>query len=315
MLRLLFAASLAATAPPPIEITAPGPEAPLAGTLIETTANAPLVLIVPGSGPTDRDGNNPLGVAGGPYRQLAEALAARGIASVRIDKRGLAGSAGAVADGNAVTTADYADDVHSWAKAIARRTGRSCIWVLGHSEGGLVALQAAQHPEGLCGLILVSAAGRSIGAVMREQLRANPANAPILNAAMSAIDSLEAGKRIASAGLPAPLKPLFREAVQGYLIDLFSHDPVKLIGAVSLPVLIVQGDRDLQVSVADAEALHRAQPTAELRILPGVNHVLRPVADNGRAANIATYGDATLAISPAVADTVATFVAHGIERK
>ena len=71
----------------------------------------PVVLIVPGSGPTDRDGNSPLGGAAVPYALLARALARQGIASVRIDKRGLFGSAGAVAGSNAVTIADYGDDL------------------------------------------------------------------------------------------------------------------------------------------------------------------------------------------------------------
>jgi uncharacterized protein len=278
-----LAASPASAAPPaPVELTAPGPEGPLAGTLLDPDAKAPLVLLIPGSGPTDRDGNNPLGVAGGPYRQLAEALAAKGIATLRIDKRGLFGSKAAQADPNAVTAADYAADVQAWSKVARARTGRVCIWLLGHSEGGLVALQAAQAPAGICGLILVSSIGRPMGAVLREQLRANPAN--------------------------APLQTLFPDRLQGYWIDLLSHDPARLVAAVKLPVLILQGTRDLQVSVADAEALHRAQPKATLTLLPGINHVLRPVASDDRAANLATYRDATLAISPSVAEAVATFV-------
>ena len=306
-LALLGAAPTAAL-PAPVEVTAPGPEGALAGTMLDPDPKAPLVLIIPGSGPTDRDGNSPMGVAGGPYRQLAEALAADGVASVRIDKRGMFGSKAALADVNASTTAGYADDVHAWVAAILKRTGRRCVWVLGHSEGALVALQAAQAPAGLCGVILLSGGGRPIGTVMREQLRANPANAPILDAALGAINALEAGRRVDAATLPAPIQPLFADKLQPYLIDLFSHDPTKLIAATRLPVLIVQGDRDLQVSLADAEALKKAQPGATLTVLPGVNHVLRPVASDDRAANIATYGDATLAISPAVPAAVVAFV-------
>jgi alpha-beta hydrolase superfamily lysophospholipase len=273
----LIASPAVATTPVPTDLTAPGPEGALAGTLLDPDAKAPLVLLIPGSGPTDRDGNNPLGVAGGPYRQLAEALAAKGIATLRIDKRGLFGSKAAQADPNAVTTADYAADVQAWSKVARARTGRACIWLLGHSEGGLVALQAAQSPVGICGLILVSSVGRPMGAVLREQL-------------------------------PVPLQTLFPDRLQGYWIDLLSHDPARLVAAVKLPVLILQGTRDIQVSVADAEALHRAQPKGTLTLLPGINHVLRPVASDDRAANLATYRDATLPISPSVADAVATFV-------
>ncbi|HEX7851238.1 MAG TPA: alpha/beta fold hydrolase [Sphingomonas sp.] len=309
--QLLLAGSLVATtaaAPAGVEVTAPGPQGALAGTLIDPGKDAPAVLIIPGSGPTDRDGDNPLGVKGGVYRQLAEALAARNIATLRIDKRGMFGSKAAVADANAVTIGDYAADAHAWADMLGKRSGRPCVWLLGHSEGALVALQAAQNPAGICGLILVSGAGRPLGEVIRAQLRANPANAPLLPQGEAAIDQLEAGKRVPAATLPAPLQPLFNDRVQGYLIDMFAHDPAKLIAAVKLPVLIVLGDKDIQIAVADAELLKRAQPAATLKLIPGINHVLKPVASDDRAANVATYGDASLPISPAVPDTIAAFV-------
>ncbi len=98
-----------------------------------------MVIIIPGSGPTDRNGDNPAGVAGAVYRQLAEQLTARGIATLRIDKRGMFGSRAAIANANAVTIADYAADAHAWAKAARAATGARCVWLLGHSEGGLVA--------------------------------------------------------------------------------------------------------------------------------------------------------------------------------
>src|SRR5262245_15965848 len=124
-------------------IQIPGPEGSLAGTLLAPgTPSAPVVLIIPGSGPTDRDGNGPAGLMASTYRLLAEGLVTRGIASVRIDKRGLFGSRAAVTDPNSVTIDDYAADVRAWVSAIRDRTGAPCVWVLGHSEGGLVALVA-----------------------------------------------------------------------------------------------------------------------------------------------------------------------------
>ena len=308
---MMLAASLAATgaaAPAGVEVSVPGPQGPLAGTLVDPGKDAPAVLIIPGSGPTDRDGNNPLGITGGVFRQLAEALAAKGVATLRIDKRGMFGSKAAIADANDVTIAAYAADAHAWVDMVRAKTARPCVWLLGHSEGALVALLAAQNPKGLCGVILVSGAGRPLGEVIRAQLRANPANAPLLPQGEAAIDQLEAGKRVPAATLPAPLQPLFNDRVQGYLIDMFRHDPAKLIAAVKLPVLIVQGDKDIQVAVADAELLKRAQPAATLKVVPGINHVLKPVASDDRAANVATYGDADLPISPMIPDTIAAFV-------
>ncbi|MBA4048554.1 MAG: alpha/beta hydrolase [Sphingomonas sp.] len=290
------------------EITVPGPQGALHGTLLKPDAPGPVVLIIPGSGPTDRDGNNPLGVRGAPYAKLANALAARGIASVRADKRGQFASMGAVVDPNAVTIADYAADAQSWVAAARAATGAPCVWLLGHSEGGLVALATGAGP-GICGHILVAASGRPLGSVIRAQLRANPANAPILAQAEGALDALEAGKRVDTAVLHPALANLFAPAVQGYLIDLFRHDPAMLAKRLSAPMLIVQGDQDLQIGVEDARTLAAARPDAVLAIIPGVNHVLRQVGTSGdRAANLASYGNAELPVDAGVVDAIAGFV-------
>jgi pimeloyl-ACP methyl ester carboxylesterase len=308
-LAAIAAAPMASAAPTDATIEAPGPRGPLAGTMLTVSGPGVPILIVPGSGPTDRDGNNPLGIRARPYKLLAEAFAARGIPSVRIDKRGLFGSARAVADANAVTIADYAADVHAWVDVVRARTGASCVWVLGHSEGGLVALAAAQKPEGICGLLLLAAPGRKMGEILREQLRADPANAPLLPQAEAAIASLEARKPVDAAALPRALLPLFRPQVQPFLIDLLAQDPAALAAKVERPILVVQGLRDIQVTEADARRLAAAAPDSKLVLLPGVNHVLKTVASAGRAENLATYGDPDLPLAPAVADAIAEFIA------
>lgn len=307
MLALLLATAAAAQ---PVEraITAPGPLAPLSGTLTDAGKGALVVLIIPGSGPTDRDGNNPLGVKAAPYRLLAEGLAAKGISSVRTDKRGMFGSKAAIADANKVTIADYAADTHAWVASIRRATGAKCVWLIGHSEGGLVALTAAQKPKDICGVITVAAVGRKIGAVMRDQLRANPANAPILDAALSTIASLESGKTVDSATMPAPLRQLFADDVQPFLINLMAEDPAGLAASLKVPLLIVQGDKDIQVTVEDAKALAAAQPKATLALLPGVNHVLKIPSADDRGANLRAYADPSLPIAPAVVEAIAGFV-------
>jgi pimeloyl-ACP methyl ester carboxylesterase len=276
--------------------------------LLDAGKRAPVVVIIPGSGPTDRDGNNPLGVTAAPYRLLAHGLAARGISTVRIDKRGMFGSKAAIVNANQVTIADYAADAHAWAKAARKATGAKCVWLLGHSEGGLVALAAGQDKTDLCGIISVSAAGRKLGTIIREQLVANPANAPLIPSAYTALARLEARQRFNNADIPPALQPLFGEAIQPYMIDLLAQDPARLAWSLKLPLLIVQGDRDLQVTVADANALAAAQPRAQKVILPGVNHLLKMVGAADRAANVATYADPSLPVAPAAIDAVASFV-------
>lgn len=303
--------SAAAAEPREKPLEAPGPLGPLKGTLLAPAApDAPVVLIVPGSGPTDRDGNNPQGVKASTYRLLAEGLAAKGIATVRIDKRGMYGSAGAVADADAVTIEDYAGDVRRWVDAIRKASGAGCVWVLGHSEGGLVALAAAtaKQDPAVCGLVLVAATGRPMGQVLREQLRANPANAPLLDQAMAAIDALEAGSRVDMAHVQPALRPLFRPKVQGFLISAFAIDPAALAARYAKPLLIVQGGRDLQVGVADAQRLRQAAAQSELVLLPEANHVLKAVETDDRAANLATYGRADLPLAPGVVEAIADFV-------
>jgi hypothetical protein len=302
-------AQAAGSAPVETLVEAPGPTGPLKGTMLAPSAgNGPVVLIIPGSGPTDRDGNSPAGVLAAPYRLLAEGLVGHGVTTVRIDKRGLAGSAAATPDGNAVTIPDYVADVYAWMTVIRQRTRTSCVWLLGHSEGGLVALAAAKNAQDVCGLILVSAAGRPIGAVLREQLKANPANAPLLDQALPAIDALEAGKQVDTSGMPAPLLRLFNPRVQGFLISAFSYDPAQLLEGYTKPVLIVQGLRDIQVREADAQLLKKANPAATLVLLPDMNHVLKSVTSDDVRANIATYGNASLPLAPGVVEAIADFL-------
>jgi len=270
--------------------------------------HGPVVLIIPGSGPTDRDGNSPLGLRAATYRRLAEGLVARGVTTVRIDKRGMFGSAAATADANAVSIPDYVTDVHAWTTVIRQRTGASCIWVLGHSEGGLVALAAAKGQQDVCGIVLVCAAGRPMGELLRDQLRANPANAPLLAQALPAIDALEAGKHVDTTDMAPALTRLFRPQVQGFLMSAFSYDPAKLLSGYGKPVLIVQGQRDIQVHESDARILKQADPQATLALLPDVNHVLKSVTSDDMKANVATYADASLPLAPGVVDVIGGFL-------
>ena len=307
----LAAGALAGTSAAPAEtfVEAAGPLGPLKGTMLAPKSRGgPVVLIIPGSGPTDRDGNNPLGVKAATYRLLAEGLAKHGMATVRIDKRGMFGSAGAVKDANAVTIPDYAKDVRSWIGSIRNTTGASCIWLLGHSEGAVVALAAAEDAKDVCGLVLVAAPGRPLGQVLREQLRANPANAPVLEQARAGIASLEAGKPVETAGMHPALMSLFAPPVQKFMMSLLSYDPAKMLRRYEKPVLIVHGQRDIQVGDEDARRLQNSNARARLVMLPQVNHVLKMVSSGDRAANLATYTNPALPLAPGIVEAIADFI-------
>lgn len=306
---LLMAAVQAHGEPVEMYVEAAGPTGPLKGVMLSPGASpGPVALIIPGSGPTDRDGNSPLGIRASTYKLLAQDLAARGMTAVRIDKRGMFASAAATPDANAVTIADYVNDVTSWVAALRKRTGVACVWLIGHSEGGLVAMAASKSQPGICGLVLVAAAGRPLGEVLRGQIKANPANGPLVGQAMSAIDSLEQGRRIDTVDMHPALQSLFAKQVQGFLISEFSYDPRRLLADEKKPVLVLQGKRDIQVSEADAYLLKQAVPHATLVLLSDVNHVLKSVISDERRANLATYADPSLPLAPEVSNSVADFI-------
>jgi hypothetical protein len=144
--------------------------------------------------------------------------------------------------------------------------------------------------------------------VLREQLAANPANAPLLNEADEAITTLELGERVDVNALTPALRPLFIPEVQGFLIDVFAYDPAALIEETRLPVLIVQGMRDLQVGAMDAQILADSAQEATLFLVPDVNHVLKVVSSDQAQANIAAYSNPDLPIAKGVVDAVMQFI-------
>lgn len=303
MLSLILAALLSDSVAAPVVL--PSDPAPLHGTLL--TPEGPTraaALIIAGSGPTDRDGNSPLGVSASSYRLLAEGLAAHGVATVRTDKRGVGASAYPGMTEADLRFTHYSDDARAWAAEAARLTGQPCAWLIGHSEGALVALAAvARGDDAVCGLVLLSGAGRPVGAVLREQLATAPE--PLRGQAVAILAELEAGRPVTD--VPPQLAALFRPSVQPYMISWLPLDPAEMVAAWDGPVMIGQGTTDIQVGLADAEALAAARPGVHLVLWEGVNHLLK-IAPADRAANIATYSDPTLPLAPGVVDDVAGFI-------
>ena len=315
-------ASTASTATPtaPTATTAERPislERPPArlGGVLDTPARPPtaVVLIIPGSGPTDHDGNSPPRLLAQPYKLLANALVADGMAVARIDKRGMALSGSPDVDGNKVTIGMYADDVTGWADSLTKELAVPCIWLLGHSEGSLVAEVAARHPAHVCGLVLVSGPGEPIGKTLSTQVHTQLEGSPhagALPAFDSAIDQLATGHHVDPTTLPTFLQPLVRPEVQDYLIDLFHYDPAAELKPYRGRVLIISGGNDLQVSTADGQRLKAASPQAKLVVVEGMNHAWKQ-APIDRAGNIATYGNPDLPLSPGLASSIVEFIKAG----
>lgn len=282
-----------------------GPTGPLEGEALAVPGARHALVIVPGSGLVDRDGNSGDGrLATDAYKLLAEGLAEAGIASIRIDKRGFFGSAGAAADPNAATVAGYAEDARAWVGRAAALA--PCVWIAGHSEGGLVALVAAQTPpKTLCGLILLAAPGRPVGRILEEQLAANPYNTALIPEIRAIIADLEAGRTRDPGTIAAPLRPLFGAGPQRFMIDLFAWDPAAPAAEAALPMLVVQGDADLQISAADAALLTGAAPGAESAPLAGMTHMLKP---DRPGAPWASYADPAIPLHSGLVPAIRGFL-------
>lgn len=275
----------------------------LHGTLtIPAGSSSSLVaLIICGSGPTDRDGNNPY-MKNNSIKMLADSLANAGIASLRYDKRGIAASKEAMSSEENLRFDDYVSDAVNWILQLRADKRFTRVAVIGHSEGSLIGMIAAKRAKAD---VFVSIAGvsESADAVLRRQLLAAPGGAA--DASFPIIDSLVLGKTVSA--VPARLMTLFRPSVQPYLISWFRYDPIKLIQELDIPVLIVQGSTDLQVLEADASALKSAYPVAVLALIPGMNHVLKD-APLDRMENLKTYSNPTAPLSVGAVRSIVGFL-------
>jgi pimeloyl-ACP methyl ester carboxylesterase len=262
-----------------------------------------VVLLIAGSGPTDRDGNT-TGLPGqnNSLRLLAEALAARGIASLRYDKRGIGGSRGAMTSEADLRFDLLADDAAAWARQLRTDPRVAAVTIAGHSEGSLLGILAAQR-AGADAFVSIAGVGRPAPQVIHEQLQAR---APALLAdADRVMEQLQAGKAVAD--VPPTMMALFRPSVQPYLISWFRYDPVAELRRLAVPALIVQGTTDIQVGVLDARLLAGASPKAKLAIVEGMNHVLKLVPPDLNV-QMRSYSDPSLPVAPRLVDEIAAFV-------
>jgi acetyl esterase/lipase len=273
----------------------------------------PAVLLLPGSGPPDRDGNVPPHLLTNLLKEIAERLESVGVASLRFDKRSVATYASHWPKDPAQQSAFFAWEAFVGdAKAAIRflreqpRIDPRQVLVLGHSEGGLIALQIgadwARTAESLPALVLLATPGRSLAAVLQEQIEASllhgVPNESLRNEYLRATE--RAIRQIRETGtvpqdLPAGLETLFRPNVASLLRSYFELDPLRLARRFTGSVLILQGERDSQVSVRrDAPRLEeafrsRTTGAVELFVVPKASHNFKEVAaigDPGLTGNV-----------------------------
>ncbi len=267
----------------------------------------PVALIIAGSGPTDRDGNSPAGVKSDAYKLLAQGLAANGIASLRYDKRGIGQSSVKDIKEDALRFEDYAADAALLLEFLGKDARFSKRVIIGHSEGSLIGILAAQRSS-VAGFISLAGAGRPIDEVLLEQLKPQ-LSAAMLTESARVLSELKAGRTVPEdkIALPAQLvASLFRASVQPYLISWFKYDPAQEVAKLKNPCLILQGTTDIQVKVQDAQRLADALKTKP-ELIEGMNHVFK-LASLENAAQQRAYTDPSLPIAPKLLERIVAFI-------
>jgi hypothetical protein len=261
----------------------------------------PAVLILPEAG-ADRNGNDAdHEIKPDTYRELAQALAAKGIASVRIDKRGVGQSMKAVARQEDIRFETYVDDAVTWLKFLQAQPHVGCVAVFGHSESALVAALAAKKVK-VCAIIEASGASRPFAAVLAGQLKtafdAGKFTKEDYDQATRTLDQLAAGKPVPDP--PKKLDSLFRKGVQPYLISWLNLNPVEAL-KTNTPVLILQGSSDFQLNSDDPRRLSTGPKNVRVVMLSGADHDLKIKAADSKA-------DQPRPLSPQVASSIQTFL-------
>lgn len=262
-----------------------------------------VVLIISGSGPTDRDGNNPM-MKNNSLKMLAELLQKNGIASLRYDKRGIAQSKAAGPEETDIRLETYVNDAKEWVKYLKNNKHFKHILIAGHSEGALTGLLAAQANPDVNGYISIAGAGIPMGQLLEKQLKNQPQ--PVLDMCIPIIRKLEQGDTV---GNVSPLLySLFRPSVQPYLISCFKYNPALEITKLTQPVLIIQGTTDIQISTEDAEQLAKARPESRKTIIPNMNHVLKTCTTTDQASQIAAYSNPEMPLHPELEKVIIPFI-------
>jgi uncharacterized protein len=305
LMVLVIAAPLAAAdfKSEPAEVKVP--LGTLKGTLVvpEGKGPFPVAVIHPGSGPTDRDCNQPILLKTDAFKMLAEALAAKGIATLRIDKR-LVGESLKHKEAD-IRFDHYADDLVAWIEFVRQDKRFDRVAVIGHSEGALIGLVAAGKAK-VDAFASVCGPGEPLAVTIRSQLRRGLSKEKF-EASEKVIAELEAGREVKD--YPKDMAMLFRPSVQPYLISMFKPDPVKLIAGLGCPVLIVSGAEDKQITPEHAWKLAEANKKAKLVTVEKMSHTLKLVEkpEDQEAA----YTDPKRPLAPGLVDALAEFLTKG----
>lgn len=264
----------------------------------------PVMVIHAGSGPTDKDGNS-LAMAGknNSLKMVADYLLENNIATIRYDKRGIGENTKVGGKEEDLRFEDYVDDTAAWLEWAKKDDRFSDLGVIGHSEGSFIGMIAAQKADADI-FISLAGPGRPFDEILLEQLAGTlPQN--LLKESANIIAELKEGNEVSQ--VSAELDPIFRASVQPYLQSMLAYNPVEELKKLDAKVMIINGERDLQVLLKDANLLHEAKPEAELLILEKMNHVLKDAPEDEEG-NLKTYTDPDMPLAEGLMDGIVTFL-------
>ncbi len=269
-------------------------------------------VIIAGSGPTDRNGNNRLGITTNCYLMLAQALEQAGIASLRYDKQGIGASRYTNPEFRYedVRFYDFIEDAEACV-AYLKDSGFKKIVLIGHSEGSLIGLVAATETSAVDGVVSISGAGYPMGDILMTQLKRQLTayNPDMIPQVESIISRFELGEAVPESDIPQELRALFNPAIQPFLISQMQYDPREVIGRVKQPVIVIGGDNDVQISPENAGMLADAQPRAEMCIIEGMTHVFKVTSETDLQMQYMTvYRDGELPVSEELVNVTASFI-------
>ncbi|WP_255367907.1 S9 family peptidase [Psychrobacillus sp. OK032] len=269
----------------------------------------PLMVIIAGSGPTDRNGNSiALPGKNNSLKMLAEDLAVEGVATLRYDKRGVGNNTGLAGKEEDLRFEQYIDDAAALVQFAKVDERFSKVGIIGHSEGSLIGMVASQKADADM-FISIAGAGRPIDQVLLEQLQTQlPPN--LLEESIDILESLKKGEQVKT--VSPELQSIFRSSVQPYVISWLKYDPLEQLQKFNGPVLLVNGNLDIQVPVKDAELLHQANKDSDLLIVDKMNHILKE-APSDREGNIATYSDPNLPLAKGLIDGIVEFLQERVK--
>lgn len=278
-------------------------EGEIKGSLMLPEGEGPfkLAIIHQGSGPTDRDGNSAIAGDNNSLKMVAEDLAQAGIASLRFDKRGIAKSMSLIEREEDLVFEDYVNDMILWIEKAEQDERFSEIYLIGHSEGALISAAAAAQKE-VAGFVSLAGVGERASDTLRRQLSGQPEE--ITSMTNPIIGELEQGRLVDN--VPEVLQSLFRDSIQPYLISWFKYDPTEVYGEISSPIMVIQGDNDVQVTVNDAMILSQAAGTKPV-LISGMNHILKD-APRDMEGNLETYKDPDLELHPDLMPEIIRFI-------